>query len=166
MRIFALHKIAMVAVAIAVGSAGIATDAWARGGGGGHGGGGGGHFGGGMGGGHFGGGMGGDTWAGWVVATSVAGWAADVWVPARTSVGRWALDISAAWAAGSAVIASAVPAGNSRIIVASRASDSATRSGTMTITATISAGRSIGSARADCVMSVEERRLRSKRRLG
>src|SRR3954454_15328577 len=59
MRIFALHKIAMLAVAIAVGSAGIATDAWARGGGGGHGGGGGGHFGGGMGGGHFGGGMGG-----------------------------------------------------------------------------------------------------------
>ena len=57
MRIFALHKIAMLAVAIAVGSAGIATDAWARGGGGG-GGGGGGHFGGG-GGGHFGGGMGG-----------------------------------------------------------------------------------------------------------
>src|SRR3954453_23706111 len=51
MRKFALHKIAMVAVAIAVGSAGIATDAWARGGGGG------GHFGGGMGGGHFGGGM-------------------------------------------------------------------------------------------------------------
>jgi len=117
----------------------------------------------------------GDTWAGWVVATSVAGWvvatsvagwAADIWVPVRTSVGRWAPDISAAWAPGSAVIASAVPAGDSRIIVASRASDSATRSGTMTITATISAGRSIGSARADCVMSVEERRLRSKRRLG
>jgi len=61
MTIFALHKIAMLAVAIAVGSAGIATDAWARGGGGGHGGGGGsgGHFGGGMGGGHFGGAMGG-----------------------------------------------------------------------------------------------------------
>jgi hypothetical protein len=46
--------------------------------------------------------------------------------------------------------------------VASRASDSATRSGTMTITATISAGRSIGSVRADCVMSAEERRLQSK----
>jgi len=100
--------------------------------------------------------------AGWVVATSVAGWAADIWVPVRTSVGRWAPDISAAWAPGSAVIASAVPAGDSRIIVASRASDSATRSGTMTITATISAGRSIGSVRADCVMSAEERRLQSK----
>ena len=61
MTIFALHKIAMLAVAIAVGSAGIATDAWARGGGGGHFGGGmgGGHLGG-MGGGHFGGGMGGE----------------------------------------------------------------------------------------------------------
>jgi len=63
LTIFALHKIAMLAVAIAVGSAGIATDAWARGGGGGHGGGGGGHFGGGMGGGHL-GGMGGGHFGG------------------------------------------------------------------------------------------------------
>jgi hypothetical protein len=41
-----LSRIAIVVAAIAVGSAGIATDAFARGGGG-HGGGGGGHFGGG-----------------------------------------------------------------------------------------------------------------------
>src|SRR5215467_661957 len=47
-----LHRIAIMVAAIAVGSAGIATDALARGGNGG--GGGGGHFGGGMGGGHFG----------------------------------------------------------------------------------------------------------------
>jgi hypothetical protein len=46
-----LHRIAIMIAAIAVGSAGIATDAFARGGGGG------GHFGGGMGGGHFGGAM-------------------------------------------------------------------------------------------------------------
>ena len=44
-----LHRIAIMVAAIAVGSAGIATDAFARGGGGG-----GGQFGGGMGGGHFG----------------------------------------------------------------------------------------------------------------
>jgi hypothetical protein len=43
-----LHRIAIMVAAIAVGSAGIATDVLARGGGGG------GHFGGGMGGGHFG----------------------------------------------------------------------------------------------------------------
>jgi hypothetical protein len=57
---FVLHRIAIIVAAIAVGSAGIATDALARGGGGGgHGGGlGGAHFGG-MGGGHFGGAMGG-----------------------------------------------------------------------------------------------------------
>ena len=42
-----LHRIAIVFAAIAVGSAGISTDALARGGGGGS------HFGGGMGGGHF-----------------------------------------------------------------------------------------------------------------
>jgi hypothetical protein len=52
-----LNKIAIIAVATALGSATIATDALARGGGGG-GGGGGGHGGGG-GGGHFGGAMGG-----------------------------------------------------------------------------------------------------------
>jgi len=149
MTIFALHKIAMLAVAIAVGSAGIATDAWARGGGGGHGGGGGGHFGGGMGGGHL-GGMGGGHFGGGMGGGRLGAGA--------HLGGALGADISAAWAAGSAVIASAVPAGDSRIIVASRASDSATRSGTMTITATISAGRSIGSVRADCVMSVEERR--------
>ena len=60
MRTFALHKIAMVALAIAAGSAGITTDALARGGGGGHGGGfGGGHMGAGFGGGHMGAGFGG-----------------------------------------------------------------------------------------------------------
>jgi hypothetical protein len=52
-----LNKLATIAVAVALGSAAITTDALARGGGGGHGGGGGGHFGGG--GGHFGGAMGG-----------------------------------------------------------------------------------------------------------
>src|SRR5271165_1865690 len=53
---FVLHRIAIIVAAMAVGSAGIATDALARGGGaGGHGGGlGGAHFGV-MGGGHFGG---------------------------------------------------------------------------------------------------------------
>jgi hypothetical protein len=69
MRKFALHKVAIIVAALAVGSAGIATDAFARGGGGGGGGhgggGGGGHFGGGgMGGGHFGGGMGGGHFGG------------------------------------------------------------------------------------------------------
>jgi opacity protein-like surface antigen len=49
-----LHRIAIVVVAAALGSAAIATDAVARGGGGA------GHGGGGMGGGHFGGAMGGD----------------------------------------------------------------------------------------------------------
>jgi hypothetical protein len=59
MKKFLLHRIAIIVAAIAVGSAGIVTDALARGGGGGHGGGlGGAHFGG-MGGGHFGGAMGG-----------------------------------------------------------------------------------------------------------
>jgi hypothetical protein len=57
---FLLHKIAIIVAAMAVGSAGIATDALARGGGaGGHGGGlGGAHFGV-MGGGHYGGAIGG-----------------------------------------------------------------------------------------------------------
>ena len=67
MKKFALHRIAVVVMAIALGSAAIATDAVARGGGGGgHGGGGmgGGHFGGGIGGGHFGGGMGGGHFGG------------------------------------------------------------------------------------------------------
>ena len=62
MKKFALHRIALVAIAIVLGSAAITTDAVARGGGGGggHGGAmGGGHFGGGIGGGHIGGGMGG-----------------------------------------------------------------------------------------------------------
>src|SRR5260370_17952419 len=45
---FVLHRIAIIVAAIAVGSAGIATDAFARGGGGG-----GGHFGGGTAGGPF-----------------------------------------------------------------------------------------------------------------
>ena len=56
-----MHRIAIVVVAVALGSAVIATDAVAAGGNaGGHGGGamGGGHFGGAMGGSHFGGGMG------------------------------------------------------------------------------------------------------------
>jgi hypothetical protein len=56
MKKFALHKIAIIVAAIAVGSAGIATDALARGGGGGH-------FGGAMGGGHF-GGIGGEHFGG------------------------------------------------------------------------------------------------------
>src|SRR6266403_4695340 len=54
---FVLHRIAIIVAAIAVGSAGIATDALARGGGGG------GHFGGGMGAAHF-GGMGGGHFGG------------------------------------------------------------------------------------------------------
>ena len=67
MKKFLLHRIAIIVAAIAVGSAGIATDAFARGGGGGGhfgGGMGGGHFGGAMGGGHFGGGIGGDHFGG------------------------------------------------------------------------------------------------------
>jgi hypothetical protein len=56
-----LNKIAIIAVATALGSATIATDALARGGGGG---GGGGHGGGGGGGGHFGGAMGGGSFGG------------------------------------------------------------------------------------------------------
>ena len=59
-----LHKIAIIVAAIAVGSAGIATDAFARGGGGGSHVGGGGHFGGGMGEGHFGGAMSGGHFGG------------------------------------------------------------------------------------------------------
>jgi len=61
MRKSTLHRIAIVVVAVALGSAVIATDAVAAGGNAaGHGGGGmgGGHFGGAMGGSHFGGGMG------------------------------------------------------------------------------------------------------------
>jgi len=60
MRKSTLHRIAIVVVAVALGSAAIATDAVAAGGNaGGHwgGGGGGGHFGGAMGGSHFGGGI-------------------------------------------------------------------------------------------------------------
>ena len=67
MKKFALHRIALVAIAIVLGSAAITTDAVARGGGGGggHGGAmGGGHFGGGIGGGHIGGGMGGGHFGG------------------------------------------------------------------------------------------------------
>jgi hypothetical protein len=51
-----LHRIAIIVAAIAVGSAGIATDAFARGGGG--------HVGGGMGEGHFGGAMSGGHFGG------------------------------------------------------------------------------------------------------
>ena len=54
MKNFALHKIAIIVAAMAVGGAGISTDALARGGGGGGHGGGGAHFGGAMGGGHMG----------------------------------------------------------------------------------------------------------------
>lgn len=77
MKKFALHRIAAVVMAIALGSAAAATDAVARGGGGGggHGGGGmgGGHFGGGMGGGHFGGGIGGGHFGGPVGGGHVGG---------------------------------------------------------------------------------------------
>src|SRR5712691_8574051 len=59
MKKVVLHRIAIIVAAIAVGSAGIATDAFARGSGGG-----GGHFGGGIGGGHFGGAMGGGRFGG------------------------------------------------------------------------------------------------------
>ena len=59
-----LHRIAIIVATIAVGSAGIATDAFARGGGGGSHVGGGGHFGGGMGEGHFGGAMSGGHFGG------------------------------------------------------------------------------------------------------
>src|SRR5260370_27001009 len=75
---FVLHRIAIIVAAIAVGSAGIATDALARGGGGGgHGGGfGGAHFGG-MGGGHYGGAIGGGHYGGAMGGEHLGGTAGD-----------------------------------------------------------------------------------------